>query len=340
VAVVAAAAPVARADRDPASTTRDAPRAILEDRLVATVNQDAMTEREMLEDLREFQRRGTIPSAEDPSVQREFLRQWAAARLFVAAGKAAGIPVSETDVQREVEAFFDRAASEDTVLSSIYGDGHSITDLKESIREGIVSSQLRLAHERGQIPKPGDRSVIPSRPDASPQEIRDYYLAHEADFRVEEAVKCRYVVLARSAFATDAEADAYAARLRIALEKGAEPSEALAAEAPPRADSATTGSFPDWMTRKGPFGDKAIVEVAFDLLPGEWSKPLRVGERVLLLQCVDWRKPRLKPFEEVQEQIAERLYRERSASRREASVRRLQRAAYLWPSDVVAAERP
>ncbi len=136
------------------------------------------------------------------------------------------------------------------------------------------------------------------------QELRAWYEDHKEDYKQPTRFRIRELVITKGA--TPAEQDAAKSKLeqvRKALTEG-KTFEALAKEFSDSPSKATGGDL-GWMG-KG-LMRASIEKAALDLKPGQVSAPLETDKDTTLVQLVEAELDRIKPFEDVKQQILEKV---------------------------------
>ena len=148
---------------------------------------------------------------------------------------------------------------------------------------------------------------IRQRVNVSPEEIRRYYDAHEADYAIAERVKVRDILFALDAAADDAEiarVRAKAEEVRELARKGRDFGELARqfSEGPGAGKGGELGTF-----SRGEM-EGALDEVVFKLKPGEVSEPVRARGGIHLLRVDERVASGHRPLAEVSDEIRGSLY--------------------------------
>ena len=226
--------------------------------------------------------------------RKDLLRSLIDRQLLLSKGKELGINGETQVVKRldEMRKQYHMETMED-LQKAAEAQGVSFEDLKEQIRENVITSEV-ISQEVG-------RKI-----DIAPSEITAYYNAHQQEFQKPEEVKLNEILIATpnpddAAQVADAEkkADGVEARLKSGADF------ATVAKADSTGPTAQEGG------RLGDYkrGDlpKVMEDATFDLQPGQYTAPIRTKQGWLILQVTDHSKGGVTPLAEVQNQIQEQI---------------------------------
>lgn len=230
-------------------------------------------------------------------MQNENLDELVKRQLILHEFKTAGYNLPETVlddlVNENIKADFgDRA----TLTKTLEARGMTYEKFRQQIRERFIVAQLRLKNISQEI-------II------SPHKMEAYYLAHHEDYKLEDQVKLRMIVLNKSADPNAPRARELAAEILRKVNEGAS-----------FAEMATLYSQDSYRSQGGDRGwvertelRKELATTAFSLKPGERSEVIDTPDVCYLLQVDDQRAAHYKPLSEVRRQIeADLLANERT----------------------------
>ncbi|MCL4838806.1 MAG: SurA N-terminal domain-containing protein [Thermoanaerobaculia bacterium] len=167
-----------------------------------------------------------------------------------------------------------------------------------------------------------DGARLRAQTQVSDEDLRRYYDQNQEEYRREEQVRARHILVQVGAGRTEEQARAEIDALRARIEGGAD----FAALARERSDD------PGSQSRGGDLGFfgrgrmiKEFEDAAFSAEPGRLVGPLRTGFGFHLLEVLERRAAGLQPYEEVEPQIRARLLTERVDAAAEARARELSR---------------
>ncbi len=187
------------------------------------------------------------------------------------------------------ERFPDRA----TATKSLQARGITYERFRKQLRDQFIIQQMRSKNI-------SDVTLI------SPHKIEVYYVEHTNDFKVEEQVKLRMIVLTNSPSGGSEQARRFANEILAQIKSGAS-----------FADMATTYSQGAQQKEGGEWGwveksvlRKELTDVAFALKPGETSGIIDTPEACYIMLVEDKRPTHVKPLNEVRGEIENTLLRE------------------------------
>jgi len=220
-------------------------------------------------------------------MQHENLDELVKRQLILHEFKTAGysLPESVLDdlVQERIKADFgDRA----TLTKTLEARGMTYEKFRQQIRERFIVAQLRLKNISQEI-------II------SPHKMEAYYLAHREDFKLEDQVKLRMIVLNKSSDPNAPQARKLAEELLTKLDEGA--SFAEMATIYSQDSFRSQGGDRGWVEKSGL--RKELAEVAFSLKPGERSGVIEASDVCYILLVEDTRSTHYKTLSEVRQQI-------------------------------------
>jgi peptidyl-prolyl cis-trans isomerase SurA len=226
--------------------------------------------------------------------RRDLLRSLIDKQLLLSKGKDLGIN-GETEVVKRLDEMrkqYHMDSMED-LQKAAEAQGVSFEDLKEQIRESVITQQV-ISQEVGR------------RIDVSPSEVQVYYNAHLQDFQRPEEVKLSEILVPTpnpddAAQVADAEkkVDAIEGRLKTGADF------ATVAKADSGGPTAGEGG------RLGEYkrGDlpKVMEDATFGLKPGQFTTPIRTKQGWLILEVTDHVPGGVMPLADVQNDIQERI---------------------------------
>ena len=231
-------------------------------------------------------------------MQRENLDEMVKRQLILHEFKTAGYSLPESVlndlVAESIKADFgDRA----TLTKTLEARGMTIDRYRQQIRERFIVAQLRLKNISQEI-------II------SPHKVEFYYQAHREDFKVEDEVRLRMIVLNKSSDPSAPQARQLAEEILRTLKEGASFAEMATIHSEDPA-SRSQGGDRGWVEKS--VLRKELRDAAFSLKPGELSEVIETPKECYLLQVEDVRTSHFKPLSEVRQQIeADLLSSERS----------------------------
>lgn len=226
--------------------------------------------------------------------RRDLLRSLIDRQLLLSKGKDLGIN-GETEVVKRLDEMrkqYHMDSMED-LQKAAEAQGVSFEDLKEQIRESVITSQV-ISQEVGR------------RIDIAPSEVQAYYNAHRQDFQRPEVVKLSEILVPTpnaddAAQVADAEkkVDAIEGRLK----SGADFSTVAKADSggPTAGEGGRLGAY-----KRGDL-PKVMEDATFGLKPGQFTAPIRTRQGWLILEVTDHVSGGVMPLADVQNDIQEKI---------------------------------
>jgi peptidyl-prolyl cis-trans isomerase SurA len=243
----------------------------------------------------------------------ESLEQLLERQLIIRDFKAAGYNMPESVIEDAVQdrirsRFGDRAK----LTKSLQAQGTTYEKFRQQMRDQIIVEALRAKNVSSEI-------II------SPHKIETYYQAHQDDFKLEDEVKLRMIVLNKPS-----ESDAPAVR-RLAeeilgkIKEGAAFAEMAAVYS--QGSQRNQGGDWGWVERK--VLRKELSDVAFSLKPAEMSGVIETPEACYLMLVEEKRSAHVRPLNEVQDEIEKILLTQERTRLQKQYVDRLKKKTFV-----------
>ncbi len=212
-------------------------------------------------------------------------------QLIIHEFSTAGYKLPETllddIVQERIKADFgDRA----TLTKTLEARGISFEKFRQQIRDRFIVEQLRLKHISQEI-------II------SPHKVEAYYLAHRDDFKVEDEVKLRMIVLDKPASGDPEQSRHLAEEILSKLKDGAPFSEMAGVYS----QESKRSQGGDWGWVEKSVLRRELADAAFSLKAGQRSGIIETDKNLYLMQVEDVRPAHFKALGEVRQQIERNL---------------------------------
>lgn len=226
--------------------------------------------------------------------KRGLLRSLIDKQLLLSKGKELGINGDTGVIQRldEMRKQYHMATMED-LEKAAEEQGVSWEDLKEQIRENVITSQVISQEVAPHI-------VV------APSEIQAYYDEHKKDFEQPEQVRLSEILIPTSNpddAAQVATAEKRADDLENRLKAGADFATLAKADSsgPTAAEGGDLGDY-----KRGAL-PKVMEDATFSLKRGQWTQPIRTRQGWLILEVTQHQDAGQQPLSAVQDQIQETL---------------------------------
>jgi len=171
-----------------------------------------------------------------------------------------------------------------TLTKTLQAQGLTYEKWRQRLRDQFIVEQMRLKNIQSEI-------II------SPYKIERYYLAHQDEYKIEDQVKLRMIVLNNPAGADAAQTRRVAEEIIAKIKEGAAFSEMAAVHSEGRNPGGDWG----WIERK--VLRPELADVAFSLKAGELSSVIETPEAIYLMLVEDKRTSHVRPLGEVRDEI-------------------------------------
>lgn len=172
-----------------------------------------------------------------------------------------------------------------TLMKTLQAQGVTYEQFRKEVRDQYIIMAMRSKNVSQEI-------VI------SPYKIEQYYLAHQADFKVGDQVKLRMIVLNKSS-PDDPSAHRMADEIMTEIKQGA--SFAQMASVYSQGSQKNEGGEWGWIDRS--VLRKQLADIAFSLKPGEMSGVIDTPQACYLMLVEQTRAAHVKPLNEVRKDI-------------------------------------
>jgi peptidyl-prolyl cis-trans isomerase SurA len=204
--------------------------------------------------------------------------------------ETAGYSLPESVIDDYVEQRIrNRYGNRATLTKSLQAEGVTFEKFRKQIRDQFIVEQMRLKNV-------SDAVMI------SPHKLEVYYVTHTNDFKVEEQVKLRMIILNKTP-EDPAQARKLADEILAKLNEGAAFSEMASVYS--QDSKRSQGGAWDWVERSVLRQD--LADVAFSLKTGQRSDVIETPEACYLLLVEDKRPAHIKPLNDVREEIEKTL---------------------------------
>lgn len=199
--------------------------------------------------------------------------------------------VDELVQDRIREQFGDRV----TAMKSLQAQGMTFEQFRQDIRDQYIESALRNQNVSREI-------VI------SPYKVETYYLAHQDDYKIEDEIKLRMIVLNKTSD-DNTNALALAREILSQIKEGASFQEMASVYS--QGSQQKQGGDWGWVERS--VLRKELADVAFTLKPGQVSDVVETPEACYLMLVEQTRPAHVRPLSEIRDEIEKSLRTEEQA---------------------------
>ncbi len=305
-----------------AALAAPAPQARVLDRVAALVNGEVITLLELEDrggpDLRraEAQPPGPARDRERARVLKEAFDGAVSERLFQSQVASLGIEITDAEIDTVIQDVKRRnGLDEDRLDEALRAQGMDRAAYRKAVKRDLESMRLVQLKIRNKVK-------------VTDEDVKNYWQTHPQEFRAGEEVRVRHIFIALPHDADQAEltrVDAIAQRA-LARVKAGEDFGKVAREMS-QGPSARDGGELGWLKRGTV--QPELEKVAFALQPGEVSGLVRTRPGYQILQVEERRGGGARPFEEVKEEVRDRLVNEQGDTYRTQYVAELRKDAVI-----------
>lgn len=264
----------------------------------------------------EIAQRNTKPSElaqKLAEIQDNSLQQLVERQLILHDYKVSGYSLPESIIDDEINTRIRRQYGDRLRLTqTLQAQGGTYESYRRSIRDQIIVDALAGKHVNSVV-------LI------SPYKIEKYYEANKAQFKLEDAVKLRMIVLNKPPGGDAAATVKLAKEILLKLEDGASFHEmaGIYSEGSQRAQQGDMG----WVEKNVLRSE--LADAAFSLKKGQHSGVIDTKEACYLLLVEDTRQSAVKPLTEVRDEIEKTLVAEERGRLKKQYIDRLKKKSYV-----------
>ena len=181
----------------------------------------------------------------------------------------------------------DRFGDRITLMKTLQAQNQTYEKFRKEVREQWVISALR------------QKNLSPEKIIISPYKIETYYLAHQDDFKVEDQVKLRMIVLNKQPGGNDTNTAVLAGEILAQIKGGATFPEMASVYS--QGSQRSQGGDWGWVERS--VLRKELADIAFALKPGQVSGVIETADACYLMLAEQTRPAHVKTLKEVRNNV-------------------------------------
>ena len=216
--------------------------------------------------------------------------------------------VDELAQDRIRERFGDRI----TLMKTLQAQGQTFEKFRREVRDQYIVSALRA------------KSISPEKIIISPYKVETYYLVHQDDFKVEDEVKLRMIVLNKTS-GDDTNTVRLAGEILAQIKEGATFPEMASVYS--QDSQRSQGGDRGWVERS--FLRKELADIAFALKPGQVSDVIEMPEACYLMLVEQARPAHVKPLNEVRDDVELTLRTQAQKQLEQQWIERLKKKTFI-----------
>jgi parvulin-like peptidyl-prolyl isomerase len=227
-------------------------------------------------------------------------------------------------VTNVLEAFVDDRIQE-TIQQKYYGDRARL--IRSLHAEGLTYESWRRQQREQWIIRvmKEQNGSHPSKILISPLKIEQYYEAHKDEFKLEDQVKLRMIVLPKSSDSAPGSAKKLAEEILTKIDAGTPFAEMASVYS--AGSQRAEGGDRSWVKRN--FFKASLDNIAFSLKPGEHSGVIEEPEACYLMMVEEVKSAHVKTLSEVRDEIARTLLSKENERLFERWIERLKRKSFV-----------
>ncbi|MBW8865384.1 MAG: peptidyl-prolyl cis-trans isomerase [Verrucomicrobia bacterium] len=290
VAVAACVPVIARAE------TIDGIRAVVADRVITQAEVEDIT-RPALDTLRrQYAGQPEIFQQKISEALNDSLELLVERNLILHSFEVDGYRLPDSVIEQAVQdRIRDRFGDRVTLMKSLQQQGMTFEQFRKQVRDQYVESAMRNQNVQ--------REVV-----VSPFKIQTYYSAHMGDYKVDDQVKLRMIVLNKTSD-TDTNTIELAREIQSKLKEGASFTDMAAVYS--QGSQQHEGGDWGWVERS--VLRKELGDVAFKLAPGQVSDPIDAPDAVYVMLVEQRKDAHAKPLNDVRADIEKNLRAQQQA---------------------------
>ena len=227
--------------------------------------------------------------------------------------KASGFTLPENIIEQEVqhrirERFGDRA----TLTKTLQAEHMTYEDFRQQVKDQIIIDAMRQKNVSGQVA-------------ISPLKIQTYYKSHQDDFKVEDEIKLRMIVLDGTAALSPEARKKLAQEIIGKIDEGAAFTEMAAVYS--TGSQRTQGGDWGWVQRS--VLRKELADAAFSLQPGKHSGAIETDDACYIMLVEETHPSHVKPLNELRDEIEKTLQAQERAKVQKEWIDRLKKKTFV-----------
>lgn len=227
--------------------------------------------------------------------------------------KVAGYNIPENVIEDSIQdRIRERFGDRNKLTRTLHAEGMTYEGFRRQVREQIIVEALRNKHVTSEI-------LI------SPQKIENYYAQNREQFKVNDEVKVRMIVLNAAPGTDRVEIRSRAEQILLLARQG----KSFGELAKQYSEGSQRQQGGDYGWRERSFFRKELADVAFSLKPGQVSPVIETPEAFYLMQVEEVRLARVRPVGEVRAEIEKLLLGKERTRLQQKYVDRLKKKSFV-----------
>ncbi len=263
--------------------------------------------------MRQYRTQPQVLEQKVNEAERDGTEQLVERQLILHDFKTAGYNLPESIIDDEIQdRIRARYGDRMTLTKTLQAQGITYETFRQQVREQFIISVLRSKN-------------ISSAVIISPHKIETHYVQHQDDFKVEDQVKLRMIVLNRASSDDAGTTKKLAQEILAKIEEGA----SFAEMATIHSEGSQSKQGGDWGWVERSVLRKEIADVAFQLKAGQRSGVIETPEAYYIMLVEDRRPSHTKSLGEVREEIEKALLVQERARLQKKWIERLKNKSFV-----------
>ena len=199
-----------------------------------------------------------------------------------------------------------------TLMKTLQAQGETFEKFRQEVRDQYIVTALRA------------KNISPEKIIISPYKVETYYLAHQSDFKVEDEIKLRMIVLNKTS-GDDTNTASLAREILAKIKEGATFQEMASVYS--QGSQRSQGGDWGWVERS--VLRKELADTAFKLKPGQVSSVIETPEACYLMLVEQTRPAHVKPLGEVRDDIEATLVTQEQKQLEQQWIEKLKKKAFI-----------
>jgi parvulin-like peptidyl-prolyl isomerase len=286
--------------------------AIVHDSVITFQEVEDASERIVQQMSQQYQGQPDVLRQQVNTAYKETLEELQERQLILHEFETAGYNMPESIIDEQFENYIKEKSHGDRVafIKTLQEEGITLEKARRDYRATFIVEQMRYKN-------------ISSAIMISPHKIETYYVDHKDDFKEEDKVKLRMIVLTNAPEADTTQTRKLAGEILSRLDAGA----SFTDMATLYSQGARQSGEPEWVEKS--VLREELSDAAFKLKPGEHSGVIETPGAFYILLIEDKKEAHVKPLPEVRDQIEKLLLAKERTRLQQAWIDKLKKKTFM-----------
>jgi len=285
--------------------------AVVHDTVITRQDVQEMTLPAVKELERQYRGQNDVINKKLAKAEQDNLEQLTERQLILHEFQTAGYSLPESLLDEMVqERIRSRYGDRRTMAKTLQSEGVTIDKFRERLREQFIVEAMRSKNISQEI-------II------SPQKIENFYAAHHEDFKMDDQVKLRIMVIGRTTDPNGPQPARMAEEILIKLKEGA-PFDELSALYSQKSQKSPTGEWYETSQLR-----KELAQAVAGLKPGEYSRVVEFPDAWYIAKVEEVKPEHYKPLSEVRDEVEKTMVTQERARLEKQWVEKLRKKTFV-----------